>query len=291
MSWLERLRGARERSRTLLGINRRNLQLVRRLNDRTDFPIADDKILAKEFLAEHDLPTAPTLATYTAVVELGRFPESLHVDSLVLKPSRGRGGSGILIAGRDKDGWRSGGDRIDAEDLRTHAAQIIFGAFSLGAEDRVLVEQRLFGHAVLQKLSPRGLADLRVLLVEGEPRLAMLRLATADSHGKANLHQGGIGVGVDLETGRTHHATRGGQPVTHHPDTGLSVIGVDIPVFDRILEISHQVGEVCPLEFVGIDITIDQHLGPLILELNARPGLEIQAANLSGLRALLELDP
>ena len=34
---------------------------------------------------------------------------------------------------------------------------------------------------------------------------------------------------------------------------------------------------------IGCDIVIDKNLGPLILELNARPGLSIQLANNRGL--------
>ena len=36
--------------------------------------------------------------------------------------------------------------------------------------------------------------------------MAMLRLPTKASGGRANLHQGAIGAGVDLVTGVTHHA-------------------------------------------------------------------------------------
>jgi D-alanine-D-alanine ligase-like ATP-grasp enzyme len=39
---------------------------------------------------------------------------------------------------------------------------------------------------------------------------------------------------------------------------------------------------------MGVDFAIDAHHGPLVLELNARPGLEIQNVTGIGLRALLE---
>ena len=41
--------------------------------------------------------------------------------------------------------------------------------------------------------------------------------------------------------------------------------------------------------YQGVDIVIDKDLGPLILELNARPGLNIQIANQTGIRTRLEL--
>jgi len=43
-----------------------------------------------------------------------------------------------------------------------------------------------------------------------------------------------------------------------------------------------------PLNYVGVDIVIDETDGPLILEINARPGLEIQNINGFGLGAALE---
>jgi glutathione synthase/RimK-type ligase-like ATP-grasp enzyme len=42
------------------------------------------------------------------------------------------------------------------------------------------------------------------------------------------------------------------------------------------------------LGFVGVDVVHDEHRGPLVLELNARPGLAIQLANRRGLRPVLE---
>ncbi|HBZ98517.1 MAG TPA: alpha-L-glutamate ligase-like protein, partial [Pseudomonas sp.] len=38
--------------------------------------------------------------------------------------------------------------------------------------------------------------DIRIIVLMGYPIMAMLRLPTRQSGGKANLHQGAIGVGV-----------------------------------------------------------------------------------------------
>jgi hypothetical protein len=42
------------------------------------------------------------------------------------------------------------------------------------------------------------------------------------------------------------------------------------------------------LAFLGVDLVIDRDRGPLLLELNARPGLQIQVANQAGLLKRLE---
>lgn len=41
--------------------------------------------------------------------------------------------------------------------------------------------------------------------------------------------------------------------------------------------------ELCGLGYIGVDMVLDEEKGPLILELNARPGLNIQIANDCGL--------
>lgn len=288
--WMGRLAEVREGFDRVMGINRRNLELVRKLNERKDFPLADDKILAKEMFAEHGIPCAPTLATFEAIVQLADFPAVLGVDSCVLKPARGRGGNGILVVDRAPDGgWVTPGERqlID-EDVRRHGAAVIFGAYSLGAQDRLLVEQRLRTDAALAELSPVGLPDIRVVVVDDVPRLAMLRLATHSSDGRANLHQGGVGVGINLETGRTTLAARKGRRIEVHPDTGAPLVDVPVPAFREIVEVATAAARACPLGFLGVDLTVDAELGVVVLELNARPGLEIQVANGVGLRGLLD---
>jgi hypothetical protein len=42
------------------------------------------------------------------------------------------------------------------------------------------------------------------------------------------------------------------------------------------------------LGYIGCDLVLDRKLGPLILELNARPGLAIQIANGAGLSLRLQ---
>ncbi|MRR31196.1 alpha-L-glutamate ligase-like protein, partial [bacterium] len=46
--------------------------------------------------------------------------------------------------------------------------------------------------------------------------------------------------------------------------------------------------EMTGLGYLGVDLVIDRDRGPLLLELNARPGLAIQLANRHGLRTRLD---
>jgi glutathione synthase/RimK-type ligase-like ATP-grasp enzyme len=63
---------------------------------------------------------------------------------------------------------------------------------------------------------------------------------------------------------------------------------VEIPAFEHILEIAVRAADRTHLGYVGADVVIDAARGPVILELNARPGLAIQLANRAGLRPRLD---
>ena len=137
-------------------------------------------------------------------------------------------------------------------------------------------------------LSHEGVPDIRIIVFLGVPVMAMVRLPTRMSKGKANLHQGAIGAGVDMATGRTLTAVWGRDIVTDNPDTGNPVTGVAIPGWDNLLELAARCNDMTGLGYVGVDIVLDRDKGPLILELNARPGLNIQIANDAGLGPRLE---
>jgi len=126
------------------------------------------------------------------------------------------------------------------------------------------------------------------VMLHGYPVMAMLRASTKQSDGRSNLHQGAIGIGIDIATGMSVHAIHHGKPVTHHPDLGIGLIGVQIPQWDTILKMAVTCQEMTGLGYLGVDIMIDETLGPLMIEVNARPGLAIQMANGIGLLKRLE---
>ncbi len=69
----------------------------------------------------------------------------------------------------------------------------------------------------------------------------------------------------------------------HHPDTGGLIAGLEIPHWDQILALTARCHDLVGLGYIGVDIVLDRTLGPLMLEINARPGLSIQLANRQGL--------
>lgn len=280
---------ARERALRVLGMNQRNLNYINPSNLRKDFPIADDKITTKEILSRAGVPVPGTYRIYSHFYELRTLQQDLApYHDFVIKPSQGSGGNGIIVvAGREWQNWKSvGGRTLALQELKKHLSDIIFGVYSFDLSDRALIEERVVQHDEMSELSPHGLADIRVILYRDEPMLSMTRVPTRGSEGRANLHQGAVGIGIDLATGRTTHAILKGEPVERHPDTGLPLIGRTIPYWSDVIAISKRAAKAVPLKYLGVDISLSRN-GPVLLEINVRPGLEIQNANMAGLRSKL----
>ncbi len=282
----------RLRAAGVLGINERNSSYTLKWNRRALYPRVDDKLLTKRLLAAAGIPVPRLLAVARLHFELRSLRRVLEeLDSFVLKPARGAMGNGIVVVlRRESNGLvRSGGRVVSIDDLLYHAAGIISGLYALGGQrDVALVEERLELHHELRRVAWEGVPDVRVIVFRGVPVMSMIRLPTHRSGGRANLHQGAIGAGIDLSTGVTTHAILRGAPVQRHPDTGEAVVGVRVPRFDEILQIAVRASDETGLGYVGADVVVDERQGPVVLELNARPGLAIQSANRAGLRPRLE---
>lgn len=291
MKWLSRLSEAfatlRARREELVGINRRNVLLVYPHNARRDFPLADDKLLAKERFTAAGVPAPETLAVCDGLYAVPATLEALlEKEHFVVKPANGGGGQGILVLGeRVEPGvWRkAGGATLTSLQLQRHMADILFGVYSNALEDRVFIERRIVPHAFFQHLWADGLCDIRVITLHAQPVMSMIRVPTAESGGRANLHQGGLGIALELETGRSFRALHHGRPIDRHPESGTPLLGLQVPDWERVLEVARGAAGSVPLGYLGVDIVVDQQRGPLVLEINARPGLEIQNVHGSGL--------
>ncbi len=146
-----------------------------------------------------------------------------------------------------------------------------------------MIEALLDFDPVIAPYSHEGVTNIRVIVYHAVPVMAMIRYATHASDGKANLHQGAVGVGIDIGSGRPVAAVQQGRLVTHHPDTNARFTELKIPHWQKILELAAGCAEMYKLGYLGADIVLDRALGPMLLELNARPGLSIQVANQEGL--------
>ncbi len=277
----------RLRAKGLMGIGQRNADFVLAYNQRRFYPRVDDKLITKTLALKALLPVPELYAVVREEHEI----EELHAkikdrEQFVVKPAHGSGGDGILvITGRRGDKYRrSNGSFMARDEFDHHLSNMLSGLFSLGGQpDHVLVEYCVQFDPIFENVSYKGVPDIRIISFLGYPVMAMIRLPTRMSDGKANLHQGAIGVGIDIPTGLTRRGVWGKELIKEHPDTESSIAGLQIPRWDELLMIGAKAYELCELGYVGVDIVLDRNLGPLILELNARPGLAIQMANGNGL--------
>jgi len=276
----------------ILGINGRNRDYVAPFNDRRYYKLVDDKLTTKALAKKAGVSVPQLIGRVDYTGQVNSLPQMLKgVSDFVIKPARGSGGGGILVAdGTDENGIRkASGKRISWAELKFHINNILSGMYSLGGDgtDIAIIEERLHPHSIFKTLAFSGVPDVRVIVFRGIPVMAMLRLPTSESDGKANLHTGGVGVGIDLPTGVTTHAVQHNQPIKQHPDFLTDLTGLQLPGWDAVLELAANIATVVPLGYVGVDIVIDEERGPTLLELNARPGIAVQIANQRGLTAPL----
>jgi len=268
-------------------MNWRERELVDRFNPRRHSILADDKVLTKKLLTSHGLPVPDTYAVIEDMGDVARVKQLVRAyEHFVVKPARGRAGSGIVVLGpRAENGWHGPSGAIwDESGIRQVLGNILLGEYAMRISDRALIEERLFAGPVLGDMPIIGLPDIRVITLHGVPVMSMVRLPTRRSGGKANLHLGAVGIGIDLQTGRTIGGTWRGRPVTHHPETNRLLVGIEVTAWDRVMEMARRTARVFPLGYLGVDISIGRDGQPVVLEVNARPGLEIQNANMRSLR-------
>ncbi len=283
------------RKNGVLGMNARSLDFIFPLNAREKFFMVDNKVITKEFMHSHNIPTPETYGVMTNQSQIKNIPEIVkNHKSFVIKPAHGSGGNGISIINdhNGQDFYTAGGRVLPLQEINHRVENIITGLHSgSGKNDIAIIEYKIEQHHVMQRISYKGIADIRIIVCEGKVAMAMLRLPTKSSDGKANLHQGGVGVGVDVVTGKTMSGSLKRKFIETHPDNGENLIGVEIPFWKDCLDIALKFQTNCGLGYVGVDIAMDETHGPLVLEGNARPGLEIQLANRMGLYKVLRPSP
>ena len=278
---------SRLRKRGILGMNCRNVEFINRYNERSLYPLVDNKLKTKLLAQEFNVPTPQLRFVLREQHEINHIEAQLAgLESFVLKPAKGSGGKGILVVvGRRGAGFiKSSGALMSLADLRRHMSNTLAGLYSLGGTaDVVIVEDMIALDSCFAGYSYEGVPDIRIVVFNGYPIMAMLRLATHASDGKANLHQGAVGVGLALDSGRCLNAVQYGRALSEHPDTGKSLCDISIEGWRDILVLAAQCYEMTGLGYMGTDLVLDKYCGPQLLELNARPGLAIQMANGVGL--------
>ncbi|EKD49309.1 MAG: ketopantoate hydroxymethyltransferase [uncultured bacterium] len=277
-------------SSQILGMNARNLLYIHPSNKRRAIRIADSKLKTKLVLENADIPTPKLLGVIKNTKQLEKFDWQSLPESFALKPNGGMGGEGIVVItkkSQDETGeaiWLdTDGQKWTKESFKKHIMNILDGNFSLhNTPDIAFFEKKLLIHKSFRKFTYKGVPDIRVIVYNNIPIMAMVRLPTKWSSGKANMMQGAVGVGIDMASGVTTSSSIK-KPIrkfiSKHPDTAQDLEGFEVPYWDEILETSIRCQKITGIGYLGVDVAIDEKNGPMIFELNARPGLEIQNVN------------
>jgi alpha-L-glutamate ligase-like protein len=281
----------------ILGLNARTQLYSYNYNLARGKKIADSKLQTARILKEAGIAHPKVYKKFRNAADVFDFDWKSLPDSFALKPSRGLGGEGIIVIKkrkRDKNlketAWiTTQKTKVTIDDLKLHTLDILEGAFSLGnVPDVAFIQEYVGRHKAFRKYAYRGTPDIRIIVFNKVPIMAMLRLPTKESGGRANLFQGAIGVGVDIATGITNKAILHDEQITHKIGTNIKLRGIKIPNWTEILEMAVAAQDASGLGYLGVDIVLDPEKGPMVLELNAQPGLKIQLANTAGLKKRLE---
>ncbi|MFH1864221.1 MAG: sugar-transfer associated ATP-grasp domain-containing protein [bacterium] len=290
---------------SILGINARTQLFSYKYNTKKGRRLANSKIQTARILKAAGIASPAIYKKFRDPSDVDRFYWEGLPDSFALKPSRGMGGAGIIVvkkrAEENSENNGNGGKKIAGEwittqrskvkieDLKLHTLDILEGAYSMGnVPDVAFIQEYVGRHKAFRKYAYRGTPDIRIIIFNKVPIMAMLRLPTRESGGRANLHQGAIGVGVDIATGITTKAIWHGVQIRLKPGTNRKLHGIKIPNWTMVLETAVRAQMISGLGYLGVDIVLHPEKGPMILELNAQPGLQIQLANMVGIKKRLE---
>lgn len=280
------------REHGILGMNARNYYVISRNNKRSLYPLVDDKVQTKKLANGIDINTPKMIGVIEHQYEVKDLIKVVEGHKeFVVKPAHGSQGKGVLVIKHYENGvfTTSSGKELGYNEVYQHISNILSGLYSLGGQyDVALIEELVHFSDVFAEFSYQGIPDVRLIIYKGYPVMSMMRLATKESDGRANLHQGAVGVGLNIRTGQALRAVLHNVPVEYHPDTGVDLMKLKVPMWKEHLMIGAQAYEMSGLGYLGADIVLDKDRGPMMLELNARPGLAIQIANGRGLKEVIK---
>jgi|LSQX01.2.fsa_nt_gb hypothetical protein len=195
-------------------------------------------------------------STFMAFLE--RNPE------FIVKPvlgTEGRDIQKISVEGMDDDETSALFDRWSGEDL--------------------LLERYIRQHPVLNALHPSSVNTIRVTTVRNHRGVHVMTAALRMGRFGAvmdNYTTGGIVAAVDLVTGIvfTPGVNKLNETFVVHPETGVPIVGVQIPFWEDVKTFAQSLGSVIPeIRYTGWDIAVTEE-GPVLLEGNYRGNFHVQ---------------
>jgi alpha-L-glutamate ligase-like protein len=209
----------------------------------------------------------------------------------VVKPNWGFWGKWILVFTEISPDWcyvTNDSKIFSKKDLLAHFRNILDWFYSLSwNRDKVLIEKKIELDEEIELLWKYWLPDIRIITFNMVPVMAMLRVPTKASNWKANLHIWACWVGIDIWTGKLTYITSNSKIIKSIPGI-WDVRWLKLPRWDEALALAVKVQQVTKIWYIGCDIVLDKIDWPLVLEINIRPWLEVQVANMAPLKDRLE---
>lgn len=280
------------KSSHILGMNAR--YRYTKMNPSSAKKYGFSKLLTKQLMDEHKIESARLYHIFNHASELENVNWHSIPTPFVIKPASGSAGKGVWIIKskvENKEEWHNQENlRVTKEDIELHVRNILDGEFSTwGSDHKAIVEEMIPSHPTLAKYSYKGTPDIRVIVFNSVPIMAMTRIPTQESQGRANLDKGAIGLGIDMATGATTNGLYGkSERIIHFPNSKKKVNGILVPQWGKLLETAVDAANAAGFKFMGADLFIHPERGPMIVELNGFPGLSIQLANRAGLKKRLD---
>jgi alpha-L-glutamate ligase-like protein len=261
-----------------VGMNLRN-HAIQAFNPQESLLLAKDKLATKKILSDSGILMPKSyyvLSRHGDLKLIHDFPEEF-----VLKPNCGSGGGGILVLKRQEEKYVDpAGEQHPLRNIKKQMLRILDGEFSGFRErDVVIVEERLYPSPKIVFEHAAGLPDIRIFCINFVPVMAMMRYSTKETNGRANLSMGAIGVSIDVETGVFTHLHR----KKEHEALSLKDLGIQagfvMPKWEEMKSVAIKASQISGLRISGVDLILDKDDRVMVLEINGRPGIEIQNVN------------
>ncbi len=183
-------------------------------------------------------------------------------DAVIVKPNNGTGGKGV--------------EKLTIADFKS-----VDMLFTKLKEDNIgVVEEVLKQHPGLNELNPYSVNTLRIVTIRNETGGHILYAHLRIGNGGRpvdNLHSGGMFAPIDLDTGRIQYPAYDKDRKTYekHPMTGVTIQGMQIPLWEQAKELCLKASEVVPqMRYVGWDVAVTPKR-PVLVEGNNLPGYDI----------------
>lgn len=182
-------------------------------------------------------------------------------DQVVVKPASDCGGKGI--------------EKYSSQKASEHYSEFI-------NENRVIIEEVLPQHPDMDAINASSVNTLRTCTcIDKDGKITVLymvlRIGRKDSF-VDNMSAGGLFTKLSLDGRITHpcYSAQGfGSIYTHHPDTNLPFIGIQVPMIVEVKELAIKMAQKNPdARYVGWDIAITPD-GPVVIEGNDRTSCDL----------------